>query len=345
MATLTDTDINDLVIGTLKDLGKLRFNMVATTIQQHEVMGRLMKKDKVQFESGRQILRRLQVTTAGNARMVGLWEADSASEKDTLKEISIPWRHTTGNYSYDRKELAMNRAGPTQIVDIVEPRRVGCMVDIANLMETQFFGKPTDSTDNKSVWGVFYWLGWTSGTTGHSSVHAIGSDTAGLSHARWANYMDTYTDVTKDDLILKARKAYRKIRFKSPTPVSDHSMGSGDFMYRIYTNDTVANALEEIGEAQNENLGRELAPYTDQMVFRGHEIQWVPELDGNATRTDPFIMLNLNDFRPVFLKGEYLRESEPRPSATQHTVSTIHVDLTWQVLCVNRRSQALLATA
>ena len=46
---------------------------------------------------------------------------------------------------------------------------------------------------------------------------------------------------------------------------------------------------------------------------------------------------------PIFLEGDYLRGSEPDKSPTQHNTWVVHVDLTWNILCVDRRRQAVFA--
>jgi hypothetical protein len=45
---------------------------------------------------------------------------------------------------------------------------------------------------------------------------------------------------------------------------------------------------------------------------------------------------------PYFLKGEYLRESEPEKVGGQHTTIAVHIDLTWNIMFKDRRSQTVL---
>jgi hypothetical protein len=83
------------------------------------------------------------------------------------------------------------------------------------------------------------------------------------------------------------------------------------------------------------------------LTFRRNPIIWVPKLDESGLTgqpTAPIYMLNFAWFYPVFLQGDYMRESEPAPAPHQHNTWQIHVDLTWNVLCTDRRSQAVLAT-
>jgi hypothetical protein len=182
----------------------------------------------------------------------------------------------------------------------------------------------------------------------NSSTGFNGGDPAGFAsgagnlatatYSTWKNYTAQYTNVTKSDLISKMRTAYRKIKFESPVDIPDYRRGRGD-QYRIYLNETTIKAFEDLGEQQNENLGRDLASMDDTITFRRNPLVWTPELDSDTTY--PIYMLNFAYFAPVFLKGDYLRESDPAKAEGQHNVFVVFVDLTWNILCTDRRRQAV----
>jgi len=52
-------------------------------------------------------------------------------------------------------------------------------------------------------------------------------------------------------------------------------------------------------------------------------------------------MINFHTLYPVFLSGEYLREDKPKIAAKQHTVFEVHVDTSWNMLCVDRRRNSV----
>jgi hypothetical protein len=226
-------------------------------------------------------------------------------------------------------------------------------------MEDEFWQMPSASTDKLECYGVPYWVVYNA-TDGHTGSNPSGhtSGAGGLdsdTYTRWKNYSATYTTVSKSDCIKLMRTAHRKIRFRSPVDIPDFRKGNGD-QYRIYAGESVIADFEDLGEAQNENLGRDLAPYQGGrdisemdgvLTFRRNPIIWVPKLDESGLTgqpTAPIYMLNFAWFYPVFLQGDYMRESEPAPAPHQHNTWQIHVDLTWNVLCTDRRSQAVLAT-
>lgn len=344
---LTASAINDLVTATLNELGRLRFSQIATRWQRYEIMKRMMVKDKAQFDSGVGIKRTVMTDHSSAAQNVGMFDVDNVNVGDVLATLSVPWRHTTTNYAFEVRELLMNR-GAEQIVNLLKVRRSDGMISLAESMETSAWNKPTTSSDTTEPFGFPYWLvydataGFNGGDPSGFTSGAGGLATA--TYTRWKNYTGNYTNVTKADLVDKMRTAYRKIRFESPVDIPDFRKGRGD-QYRLYTNETVIKAFEKLGEAQNENLGRDLAPYDDTMSFRRNPIVWVPYLDDNVVQTDPVYMINMATFYPVFLRGDYLRETGPDKAANQHNVKVVHIDLTWNFLCTDRRANAVLATA
>lgn len=341
MATLTDQDIQDLVVGTLKELGRLKFNQIAQRLQEYEVFSKIMKKDKVSFDGGVGVQRSIMIDHSSAAKNVGLYEVDDVNVNDVLVQINIPWRHTTTNWAFERREILMNSGGYKKIVDLLKVRRTDGMLSLVELMEEDFWSKPADSSDEVKPFGIKYWVvpNATEGFNGGnpSGFTAGAGNLNATTYPRWKNYTAQYTDVTKADLIKKMRTAYRKIRFKSPIQISDFRKGTGE-MYRLYTNETLISSLEDIGEAQNENLGRDLASMDGEMVFRKNPIKWIPQLDEDST--NPLYMVNWNYFCPVFLKGDYLRESDPMYAPNQHNTKVVHVDCTYNYLCTDRRRQA-----
>ena len=339
------SDIADLVKGTLQELGRLRFEQIAQRLTHYEVFSRLMKKDKMQFDDGYGIKRSVMTDHSDAAEHVGLYNTDTVNVADVLQTIEVPWRHTTTNYAFDKRELMMNR-GASRIVDLLKVRRTDGMLSLIELMETAFWGKPTDSNDKITPYGLTYWI-VKNATTGFNGGAASGftDGPGGLSpttYTRWKNYTYQYTNITKDDLISGMRTGHRKIGFKSPVDVNDFRKGRGD-MYRCYCCETVIKGIEDLGEAQNENLGRDIASMDGVMTFRRNPIIWAEKLDDDTQ--NPLYMLDMSSFYPVFMRGDYLRETGPQQAANQHNVMVVHVDLTWNILCVDRRRQAVFNTA
>lgn len=343
MPTLADKEIEDLVTGTLDDLGRNKFSQIAQQLQEYEVMGKWLKKDKVIFDSGIGIQRTLMTKLPGAARHLGLYEKDEVNVIDLLEKLNIPWRHATTNWAFERRETLINR-GKALILNIIKPRRIGAMINLTEELETKGWASPGVSNDT-DPYGLPYYVvknastGFNGGApSGHTTVAGINPTNT----PAFKNYTAQYTDVTKADLIKKMRTGHRKIGWKSPVTIQEYRGKRGQNM-RLYVNETTISNLEDLGEQQNENLGRDLASMDGTMTFRKHPIMWVPELDSDSQ--DPVYYIDHQTFYPVVLRGDYLRESGVKQKDDQHNVFVVHVDLSYNYLCLDRRRNAVFAKA
>ena len=346
MAVLTALDISDLVASTLRDLGPMRFQQIAQNLQYYEVFSRWFKKDKVSFDSGvgiqRTLMNKLDETSS---KHVGLMDVDQVNIPDVLDQIQIPWRHVQTSWALIyQTDILMNR-GKALILNVVKPRRAAALLGLVEELEERAWGSAPSVSDKVLPFGVQYWVvenattGFNGGVpSGHSTVGGVSLTDS----PNFKNYTAQYTNVTKSDLIKKMRTGHRKIRFRSPVTIEDYRGSVGD-RYRLYTNETVISAIEDLGEGQNENLGRDIASMDGTMTFRKNPIIWVPKLDERTD--DPVYMLDHSTFYPVCLKGDYLRETEADKAPNQHNVFQMFLDLTYNYLCVDRRRNAVFATS
>jgi hypothetical protein len=335
MPTLQADDIADLIKLTQRELGKNKWTDIAYDLQEHIALPKLLKKERVGFGSGTGFQFNVNVSTSGAARMTGLHETDEVAITDTIVQGYVPWRHMTTNYAFDEREIKMNRA-PARIVELVKVRRANAMIDLAALLETQFWSKPTDSTDNENLFGVPYWI-VKSATEGFNGTDPSGftagaAGIASATYANWANWTGDYTAVTQDDLITKLRKASTYTKFMSPTPTPSYN--SGD-RYGYYTNYAVLAPMERLLMAQNENLGNDLASKDGSVVFRRNPVTAVFKLD--ADTTNPVYGINWGEFGFVFLEGEYMNEVGPMRAGHQHKTHAVHIDTSVNIVCRNRR--------
>lgn len=326
--------IADLVTTTQRDLGRLKWTDIYTPLQEYVALPSLLQKEKVSFSSGYGIQFNVMVGNSGAAKNTGLYAEDSTNVSDVMKVANLPWRHQVTSYAFEKREISMN-GDPARIVELIKTRRVDAMLSLAELMENNFWGKPVDSADEETPYGVDYWIvphateGFNGGAaSGFTEVAGLNPDT----YTNWRNWTAQYAAVTKTDLIRKWRKAATKTRFMSPVAQPQYNTGDRFGFYVNY--DTLA-ALEEILEDQNDSLGNDIASKDGQVLFRGNKVRWVPKLDADAT--DPVIGINWGVFKPVFLKGEYMRESAPKEAANSHNTMEVFVDNTMNFECRDRR--------
>ena len=346
MAALQASDIADLITTTQKDLGRMKWTDISYSLQEHVALPMILQKEKVSYQSGNALQWNVQTATSGAAKDTGLYAIDNVNVTDVMQTATAPWRHMTTNYAVERREIAMNRT-PAQIVDLVKIRRHDAMSSLATHLEGRFWSQPTASETDR-LYGIPYWITRGAPTAaggflgGNPTYTAEGTGAGSLDSTafpNWQNWSASYTNVTSVDLVRAWRKASTFTNFKAPSPYAQYE---GPSNYGYYTNYSVIGPLEEVLEAQNENLGNDVASKDGQLLFRRTPVQWVPQLEGASG--NPVYGVNWTSLRPAFLAGEYLREEGPNKASNQHTVFLTHVDLTMNLLCYNRRSNFLLSS-
>ncbi len=342
MATLQATDIQDLVNLTIENKGKLKITDLMHDYQNTIALKRTMKKNKMSFDGGQKVQWTLLTDDNGSARFVGIGETDVVNVPNVTTRGEVDWRHVTWNWAMDRRLIAMNSGSANRIFDIIQSQRLAAMGSAIKLFEQRFWRAPA-STDTVNPYGLPYWV-CKSNSEGFNGTVPSGFTVVGnvnpTTYTRWRNYTNQYTNVTKDDLITKLRKAMYKTDFEvlvEETP----TYNTGDD-YAIYTNYAVLATMESLAEAQNDNLGKDLASMDGKVLFRSVPIKAVTELDNDTT--NPVYGVNWGEFKCMGLKGEWMNETPIPIEAGQHTVSSTHVDCTFNWFVRNRRRNFVLAT-
>lgn len=357
MAVIELQDIPDFVAGTLRELGRPKIQQIAQRLQTYVVIGNWLKKDKVQFDEGSGIQRTLMNTLSRQARHVGVTHTVTVDIPTLIDQLQINWRHAHVPWAFTYQEVLMN-SGRSLVFNVVKPRRLDALISMAEELEAKAWSSPS-STNKTEPYGIPYWIvynatdGFNGGAaSGHTLVAGVDLTTT----PNFKNWSVTYTNVTKADLISKLRTAHRKCRWMSPVNVNDYRK-SENAEFRLYTNETRISALEDLGEAQNENLGRDLASvgtsgdvkYAEggQLVFRRHPIIWAPQLDDSSvfsSPANPVYGVDHSTFYPVCMVGDFFRETKPMQLQNQPNVFRVDMWISYNFLCVDRRRNFVAAT-
>ena len=358
---VTPQDVADLVASILPDLDRMSWEQISQNLQDYEMMSHWLKDDKIVFNDGLYIKKNLLTQLSGAASHTGMTDTDDVDIPDLMDDMQVPWRHAQTKWGYHYQTDILMNSGKSRINDTVKPRRISAMIDMAEELEQKAWQVP-NTTDKLNPYGLPYWVVYNA-TTGFNGGYPTGPDAvahttiAGLSltdSPKFKNYTANYVTVNKQDLLPKMRTALRKTNFRSPVTKEDMSTKRGNDR-RYYTDEATCSAFETLGEAQNENIGRDLAPYTagghggvqevdGTLVFKKNPIIWVPQLDDTTVytaATSPIYQIDHAVFYPVCLKGDYLREDGPYKAPNQHNMWRTFIDLTYNFLCVNRRRCAV----
>jgi hypothetical protein len=340
---LAFSEIDDAVLLTQNLLIKRNaFVDMQTDLTDHVAVREMWQARQHKFAGGNDWEFDVQMDHNHSARVVGLYETDGSSMGDTMKAGKVGPRHVNAHYIYDQREKAFQQGG-VAIVDMVRTRYVGMMVSWYELLEDLLWGKPADSGDNKTPYGLAYWVvkNATEGFFGGNPV-GFADGRAGIStseFARFANYTAQYAAVTKEDLIRKMRRAHRRSQFRSP--VSHATPSLGGMGNGIYANDSVIGLMEEILEANNMNLGNDLASKDGRTMFKGTPLTYAPKLDGDST--NPIYMLDWKWLTVGVMAGWENNLSEPYMVPGKHLVRRVDLDASLNLVCTDPRRQTVIS--
>lgn len=342
---LAYSEIDDAVLLTQNLLIKRgAFVDMQTDLTDHVAVREIWKGKQKKFAGGTDWEFEIQMDHNHSARAVGLYEQDGSSLNDTMVMGKVGVRHVNAHYIYDQRENAFQRGG-TEIVNLVQSRYTAMMVSFYELLEDFLWSKPADSSDVKTPYGLLYWVvknateglngGNPSGFT--SGCASISSST----YSRWKNYTAQYTAVSKEDLIRKMRRAHRVTQFRSP--VSHATPALAGMANGIYTCDDVIGLVEELLEAQNMQLGNDVASKDGKALFKGTPLTYAPKLDSDTT--DPVYMLDWKWMHMGVMPGWENNLSSPYMVPGKHLVRRVDLDASMNLVCTDRRRQTVISKA
>jgi len=340
--TIQYADIDDAVLLTQENLIKKgAFLDLQTDLTDHVAVREMWKGRKKKFEGGDDWEFEAQIDHNHSARTVGLFETDGSALTDTMIQGKVNPRHINAHYIYDQREKAFQRGGKA-IVDLIQTRYVGMMVSLYELMEAILWSKPDDSTDNKTPFGIAYWV-VKNATEGFNGGNPTGFDSgrgnlSSATYPRWANRSGAYSEITKEDLIRMMRRAHRTTQFRSPVSHAQPELAA--MKNGIYTNDEVVGLMEEELEKQNMNLGNDLASKDGRTLFKGTPITYAPKLDDDTE--NPVYMLDWKWLAIGILAGWENQLTKPYMVPNKHLVRRVDLDCTLNMVCTNLRRQTVL---
>lgn len=336
---LTPDQVDDFVNLTTSNYKRMKWTDDSLEHQEY-VSAQIISQRKVTERGGPNITFRIQTKNSGNARNTGMFAGDITNVEDVTIAATVPWAMQTTNYSYDIYEDLFQSDKET-IIRELQVREHDALNSMAELQEENFWSAPADSTDTRPM-GMTFWMQKDATTTvdgGFNGGNPSGftGGCAGVSsttYPRWRNWTFGYTNVVPDDLVRKVKKSLAFTRFMAPVPHPE--LGYSKVDYAIYTTYRVQEPLERLAESRNENLGRDVARYINQVTIGGTPVKWVPFLEANDT-SDPLYGVNWKYFRPFVKSGASMRRNPPKQAARQHTVREVHIDNWMNYIAVRRR--------
>ena len=360
----TPKEIEDLVKGTQElILKKGELVNLMTDLTDYVALRELWGRHQHQFNGGLDWRFDCILDHNHSARFVKMYQNDTASHKDATQKGVVGPRFCDASYVYDVREKDLQSNNAITIFNFVKTKMAQMYQSWYDLLEPALWGSPQYADDDVTPYGLAFWIQKMSNSdyASHPEGGFYGMDPvlpknattetpttvnrAGISsstYARWRNYCNQYTNISKDDLIKKMRRAFRSVDFKSPVKqITEPSLGGKGC--GIYVNLDTIGTMEELLEAQNMNLGNDLASKDGKCVFKGHEVCYAPILNDDAT--DPVYMINWKTLALGVLAGWKEHLSEPMVVENQHNSRQVFLDGGLNMICTNLRTQAVIHKA
>ena len=342
MASLYHDGIDDFVELVLNRFTRNSWVDISLILQEYQFASRWFKSKKRPERGGPLLDWKLRVANQGTAKHSGLFAIDDTNKVNVMINGQINWSKQTVNYIYDVDQIAFE-SNPETIIREMVLNEQGLYNDFFELMETSMWTSPSSATVNpRPPAGIPAWLVKASsegfnGGDGNFSGGIGGIPTA--TYANWKNWGAPYVSVSRDDLIEKVCKGMDYTRFKAVKPYSE--IGGGDPSYGLYTVYSVLSIMRRLLQANNDNLGIDVARFSNGVVVRGVPVDWVPALDNTASDAydsqNPFYGINWKKFHYFFKTGRNMIKHPPKVAARQHTVRERHMDNWGNFVCEDRR--------
>jgi hypothetical protein len=344
-------DFADLVksVRTARPLGRWTYAM--SDLQKYHGFARMRSQKNVESMSSYQFDWDINMSTAGNARNSSELESDSTAQTPTMQTASVNLRHSQTSYTYTMGQLmangamSRNREDGLRLWNFLQEQRGGAWVDLADLIENDFWGSPTHpTTDTTTPFGLLHGLctstsgaaaatdaGGFLGTVPNSNfttVYGVNPTT----YPRHANWTHQYVNVTRDDLIRKLKLGAYKTRFTPPIKLPEITT---DYQVGYFSNFSVINELENKLEDRNENLGNDLDSKGGKTHLKSAPFEVVPKLDSDTN--NPVYQVDWASTKIKALKGFHFKETNPRVNGDKHLVLEVFVDVYWAIALTDRR--------
>jgi hypothetical protein len=356
MPILQAEDVADLIASTQKDLGRLKITDASSSLQDFLFANMFVKEGAQTFSGGTGVQWNVRVKHSGAAHQTGLFASESVNVGDVIKQASVGWKHTRTQYAIDRKEINMNSGDLNRVVDLVAERRADALTSLGEHLETKGWSAAS-SADGEDPFGVFNYILYdnsaTAGITGialNSAIPSGLSDVAGISpttYRRWSNWSGKMTVTDTDTQVYAAtnplvmiRNIMRKSNFKGVIGAPRNQYGN-DISRALYTNSATLDELELALANQNDSLtGTNLTPFFGSAVVNRAPVVFCPYFD--YANQNIIVGIDWSSFKVAILEGENMIEQNHKPESGQPSVFKTFIDLTWNLVCYDRRKQFIL---
>ena len=303
----------------------------------------------------------LVLDDTGNARWTLPYQSYQPTQIDVTTRMQVGWGKSEADFSISNDEM-LACSGEAELFDEAEKRDKSAQLDLCNLTEEQFWA--TYDSDAKKALPLDYWLpkiaaGQATGAFGFYGGHALttggavgniaaatsGDNTTAIAGGkeRWRSWQGAYTSENWDELVELMNHAFLDCQLHVPKIVHGVTPTDGDPRI-IYTGKEVFAGLRHFAEEFSHDRKDVKLKDNGDLLFWDIPIKYVPFLSAATQAREPVYMINRNTFAPKALAGMNWKRQGPINDRTQPEVYTTFNFLKFQIILMNRRANACIAT-
>jgi hypothetical protein len=319
-------------------------------------------RSAVKAQGGKWIEGHVVLGDEGNAAHKGIWNEDTHNVVNITKKFTIPWVHSTTNFSYNIIEMDLNQ-GPEQIYDLMDVKYDNMCREWSDDVFQKILLTPGSSDDVLTPHGVHAWLplgtdnstgGWTGYAPkyGDGNSYYIGGITCNsTTNSRWASYYADHNGQLDDSLLVLLARAMLKLNFVGPTSPKPLDLNTDGYSpkFSLYTSENVITTLMQLYAKSDDQMGAHINMHYNTPYFKNMPFEYVPLYDTADTYrygTDPILGVNHQMLYPIVHSNWNFKIGKPvsRAPAGQHNVMTVYGDLQYNIFGNQRRHMGFLVS-
>jgi hypothetical protein len=343
MPALMPSQIPDFVETTLNNIKRKKWVDISAEYPHYEFT-RHFKKKLTPEDGGEALQWEVQIAHSDNTAYTGLFDVDTHTVESVMTNAQVPWSMQKNNFTFDVREKIFQGGDVTKIVDYVKVREHSMYTDFFEFMEKAMWTSPANASITPTpINGIPYYIVKNSSTTpgfngGAPTGHTTVANLSPTTYANWRNWTFVYSQPSRTDLVRKVLEATEKTHFQAAHSYAELDGGMPDWV--IYTTFSVWNALKELQEGRNDNLGNDVGYMSGKLVINGIPVRWVPALTSGdvADTSNPVYGVNWRKLKFFFQRGMNMVRSKPIRSADSHNVQHVYLDNSCNYKMTDRRS-------
>lgn len=356
---------SDFLIATRDQKFTKKDTLLNEATKQNYFLSRMLKGQDVTkvFKGGDLIKEQINAADAGTFSFYGPGMKFSPTQRNTLKEVSVPWAYAQAHVVYTDEETTLNEGDPDRFLNLKKAYEQTCMVDTINGIEKNLWASPNSDTMENAGAEVKQAYSIPTFVTRDGAVPSAGNGGIAAGSGAWStietvpvatndwfkNAVGTYdvSDLASDGNVLLSEfdRMVNQVQFKMPSALEKWSESDDLKKMVIPTSNDGTVVYKAALRAANDRMDMLKDPAIMGPQFQGIPVEYVSELDnaGWTVGQPDYFFLNLEYLSPFFHNSWYMKDRMKDGGATQPTTNVMYKFTWYNLFCRSRRRQGRLS--